>query len=58
MIRPGKKATVTVKLNASGRKLLARLRKLPVTLTITLLQNGRHLTIAKTKLTVKPQKKT
>ena len=57
MIRPGKKVTVTVKLNATGRKLLARFAKLPVTLTITLLQNGKHLAIANTKLTVKPKHK-
>ena len=57
MIQPGKKVTVMVKLNATGRKLLARFGKLPVTLKITLLQNGRHLTIANTKLTVKPKKK-
>ena len=56
-IQPGKKVTVTVKLNATGRKLLARFRKLPVTLTIALLQNGRHLTIANTKLTVNPKEK-
>ncbi len=57
MIHPGRTVTVTVKLNATGRKLLARFGKLPVTLNITLLQNGRHLTIANTKLTVKPKKK-
>jgi hypothetical protein len=57
MIQPGKKVTVTVKLNATGRKLLARFGKLPVTLKITLLQNGRHLAIANTKLTVKRKKK-
>ncbi len=56
-IQPGKKVTVTVKLNATGRKLLARFGKLPVTLKVTLLQNGRHLAIANTKLTVKPKKK-
>ena len=57
MIHPGRTVTVTVKLNPTGRKLLARFGKLPVTLKITLLQNGRHLTIANTKLTVKPKKK-
>jgi hypothetical protein len=57
MIRPGRTVTVTVKLNATGRKLLARFGKLPVTLAITLRQNGRHLAIANTKLTVKPRKK-
>ena len=57
MIEPGRTVTVTVKLNAAGRKLLARFGKLPVTLTITLLQNGKHLAIANTKLTVKPKKK-
>jgi hypothetical protein len=57
MIHPGRTVTVTVKLTATGRKLLARFGKLPVTLTITLLQNGRHLAIANTKLTVKPKKK-
>ncbi len=56
-IQPGRTVTVTVKLSATGRKLLARFGKLPVTLKITLLQNGRHLTIANTKLTVKPKKK-
>ena len=56
MIEPGRKATVTVKLNATGRKLLARFRKLPVTLTVTLLQNREHLTIATKKLTVKPKR--
>ncbi len=57
MIHPGRTVTVTVKLNPTGRKLLARFGKLPVTLKITLLQNGRHLTIANTKLTVKRKKK-
>ncbi len=57
MIEPGRTVTVAVKLNATGRKLLARFGKLPVSLTITLLQNGRHLAIANTKLTVKPEKK-
>jgi hypothetical protein len=57
MIHPGKKVTVKVKLNATGRKLLARFGKLPVTLKITLLQNGTHLAIANKKLTVKPKKK-
>ena len=57
MIHPGRTVTVTVKLNATGRKLLARFGKLPVTLKITLLQNGKHLAIANTKLTVKPKKK-
>jgi hypothetical protein len=57
MIHPGRTVTVGVKLNVTGRKLLARFGKLPVTLKITLLQNGRHLTIANRKLTVKPKKK-
>ena len=57
MIHPGRTVTVTVKLNAAGRELLARFGKLPVTLKITLRQNGRHLAIANTKLTVKPKKK-
>ena len=57
MIEPGRTVTVTVKLNAAGRRLLARFGKLPVTLTVTLLQNGKHLAIANTKLTVKPKKK-
>ena len=56
-IHPGRTVTVTVKLNATGRKLLAQLGKLPVTLKITLLQNGRHRAIANTQLTVKPKKK-
>ena len=33
MIRPGKTVSVTVKLNTTGRKLLARFGNLPVTLT-------------------------
>ncbi len=57
MVHPGRAVTVTVKLNATGRELLARFGKLPVTLKITLLQNGRHLTVANTKLTVKPKKR-
>ena len=56
-IHTGKAVTVTVKLNDTGRKLLARFGKLPVTLTITLLQNERHVAVANTKLTVKPKKK-
>ncbi len=56
MIQPGRTVTVTVNLSATGRKLLARFGKLPVTLTITLLQNGGHLTIANTKLTIESQK--
>ncbi len=57
MIQPGKKVSVMVKLNATGRKLLARFGRLPVALKITLLQNGRHLVIANTKLTVKRKRK-
>ena len=56
-IQPGKTASVTLKLNTTGRKLLGRFGKLPVTLTITLLQSGTHLTIANTKLTVKAKPK-
>jgi hypothetical protein len=57
MIQAGRTVTVTVKLNATGRKLLARFGKLRETLTITLLQNGGKLAIAHPKLTVKPKKK-
>ena len=55
LIRPGRTVSVTVKLNPTGGKLLARFGKLPVTLTIKLLRDGRRLPIASTQLTVKPR---
>jgi hypothetical protein len=56
-IRPGKKVTVTVKLNAAGRTLLGQFGKLPMTLTITQRQDGRPLAVVNSKLTVKRRQK-
>jgi hypothetical protein len=51
-IAPGHTKTITITLNATGRRLLARLRKLPVTLTITLTAAHQRTTIATTRLTL------
>jgi hypothetical protein len=50
----GKSQTVVVSLNGTGRSLLSRFGKLPVTLTIKLTQNGQITTVAKRQLTIKP----
>jgi thiamine biosynthesis lipoprotein ApbE len=46
-IADGSTTTVTLTVNATGRKLLKRFHKLPVTLTIKQTDNG-HATIAVT----------
>jgi Bacterial Ig-like domain (group 3)/Divergent InlB B-repeat domain len=56
-IRGGQTVTVTVNLNATGRKLLKHFRKLPVTLTVSLQRNGKQVTVANKKVTIKPSQK-
>jgi hypothetical protein len=53
-IAPGGTATVTIPLNATGRRLLARFQELPATLRISLTIDGQRITVAVAKLTVKP----
>jgi hypothetical protein len=53
----GQVKTITVRLNAAGRQLLARFAKLPVTLTVVLAENGHTTTVAKRQLTIKPKPK-
>ncbi len=52
-IAAGRTMTVTVKLNATGRKLLAKFKRLPVKLTITLTLDGQNTVVTIRKLTVK-----
>lgn len=56
-IPAGKTVTVTVNLNATGRKLLARYHKLPVHLTAVLVTGRQRTTVIAQNLTVKPKKK-
>jgi hypothetical protein len=55
-IKAGHTATVTIVLNGTGKRLLAHFGKLPVTLTISLTQNGKRHTITHRKLTLEPAK--
>jgi serine protease len=50
-------ATITIKLNDAGRKLLKRFGKLPVVVSIVLNRNGQQVTVARRKITIKPPKK-
>jgi hypothetical protein len=58
-VATGQRRTVFVKLNPTGRKLLGRFRKLPLTLTVTLSNgaSGKPTTILKTKLIARPAKR-
>jgi hypothetical protein len=57
-IAAGATRTITVKLNATGRKLEARFKKLPVTLEVTLIgPSGRSTVVKLAHLTLKPAKK-
>jgi hypothetical protein len=53
-IAAGRTAKITIKLNRAGHTLLRRLGKLPVTLTVTLTDNGYQLTVSHWKVTIKP----
>jgi hypothetical protein len=53
-IAAGKIRGIVLKLNRSGRKLLAKFGKLPLTLTITLSADGQTSTIATIKVTLEP----
>jgi hypothetical protein len=55
-IKAGDTASVTITLNGTGKRLLKHFGKLPVTLAISLAQNGQHQTVAKLGLTLKPAK--
>jgi hypothetical protein len=55
LIGPGETKTVKVLLNRTGRKLLKRFGRLPVTLTIAVLEGSRSFTAAQTQLTAKPR---
>lgn len=52
-IAAGRALTVTIKLNRTGRKLLARFKRLPVKLTITLTVDRQRSLVATRKLTLK-----
>lgn len=57
-IDAGKKRTITVSLNRTGRKLLKRFHRLPARLRITLAQPGaKRVTVKNAKLVFKPAKK-
>jgi hypothetical protein len=49
----GKRTTITIKPNATGRRLLRKLGKLRVTLTVTLIFHGRRTVVATRKLTIR-----
>lgn len=56
-IAAGKTKTITVNLNATGRKLLARYHKLPVHLSAVLVTGTQQSTVIAQNLTVKPKPK-
>lgn len=57
-ISAGQTKTITLTLNATGRKLLKRFHKLPVTFKVILIgADGKPIVIKSKKLTLKPQKK-
>jgi hypothetical protein len=57
-IAAGKRQTITVRLNATGRRLLARFKKLPVKLTISLIRpDGKKTTVKVTHLTLRQPSK-
>jgi hypothetical protein len=56
-IPAGKTKTITVNLNATGRKLLARYHKLPVHLSAVFVTGSQKSTVIAQNLTVKPPKK-
>jgi CSLREA domain-containing protein/uncharacterized repeat protein (TIGR01451 family) len=56
-IPAGQTRSVTIRLNAAGRRLLTRFRTLPATLTIRLQSAGSTLTAASARVTFKSKKK-
>jgi hypothetical protein len=56
-IAAGKSAKLTLKPNATGRKLLKRFGKLPAHLTAILEGEGGHTTLLAQKITIKPTPK-
>jgi Domain of unknown function DUF11/Right handed beta helix region len=56
-IPPRQTRTVIISLNAVGRRLLARFRTLPATITIRLLSAGNTVTVARAQVSFKPKKK-
>jgi hypothetical protein len=57
VIPAGQQIKVSLKLNATGRRLLARFGKLPAHLTATLESEAAHHTIVAQNLTIKPKPK-
>jgi Glucodextranase, domain B len=57
VIPAGQKIKISLKLNATGRKLLARFGKLPAHLIVTLEGAGGHHTVIAQNLTIKPKPK-
>jgi hypothetical protein len=57
VIPAGQQIKISLKLNATGRKLLARFGKLPAHLTAVLEGEGVHHTIVAQNLTIKPKPK-
>lgn len=52
ILTSGQTTSVSVSLNATGRALLKRFGKLPVTLTVTVVLGGKTTTIATNRLTI------
>lgn len=50
----GSTSTLVVSLNSTGRSLLKQFHKLPVTLAVGLIQNGRTATVARRTVTITP----
>ena len=56
-IPAGRTATIAVTLNGQGQRLLKRIHKLAVTLTVTVPSDGKTTVALTDKLTIKQQKK-
>ena len=56
-LQAGAAKTVTVKLNANGRKLLKRFKRLPVKLSVKYAAGGKTLKLPVKKLTLKQKRR-
>jgi hypothetical protein len=52
-LRAGETRQLTIELDRTGRKLLARFKKLPIVLTVTLVVNGKQSTVSTRRLELK-----
>jgi hypothetical protein len=57
VIAVGQSRTITIKLNSTGKKLLAKFKKLPARLTVSLLSAGKTTTIISRSVKLKPARK-